>query len=263
MDRWRLRELNEVLGDHTIATILEGWSQFKHVRCGGLKPATVNRFRDTAQAAINHAGAEHGFDVPKIPKLTVNNERIRFLTATDQERLLSAYVPHVHDIVTVLCFNGLRTGEALRADFSHADMASRRLFIPDTKTGVPRRIRLHDRVFEAIQRVWVSRGQPTDGAILLNRFGQAYSDPRRYKYPGGNPLRSAHKTALRRVRITPVGGTDFTLHDWRHHWASHMAMGGCDLPTLQRLGGWKDYRSVQRYAAVSTEHMDEAVTKMR
>lgn len=40
-------------------------------------------------------------------------------------------------------------------------------------------------------------------------------------------------------------------------------MSGVDLPTLQRLGGWKDLRMVSRYTACSTEHMDAAVAKLR
>lgn len=39
-------------------------------------------------------------------------------------------------------------------------------------------------------------------------------------------------------------------------------MAGVDLPTIQRLGGWASLRMVERYAAVSTEHMAEAVRRL-
>lgn len=38
---------------------------------------------------------------------------------------------------------------------------------------------------------------------------------------------------------------------------------GIDLETIRRLGGWRSLDMVTRYAAVSTEHMDAAVAKLR
>ena len=40
-------------------------------------------------------------------------------------------------------------------------------------------------------------------------------------------------------------------------------MAGIDLITIMRMGGWKSLRMVQRYAAVDTAHMHEAVGKLR
>jgi integrase len=47
----------------------------------------------------------------------------------------------------------------------------------------------------------------------------------------------------------------FRLHDWRHHWASHAAMDGCDGAELMRLGGWKSPKMVQRYVDLNLEHL--------
>ena len=52
---------------------------------------------------------------------------------------------------------------------------------------------------------------------------------------------------------------DFTVHDWRHHWAFHCVMAGIDLITIMRMGGWDSLRMVQRYAAVDVTHMEAAV----
>jgi hypothetical protein len=40
-------------------------------------------------------------------------------------------------------------------------------------------------------------------------------------------------------------------------------MEGIDLETIRRMGGWKSLRMVERYAAVSTGHMDAAVAELR
>ena len=40
-------------------------------------------------------------------------------------------------------------------------------------------------------------------------------------------------------------------------------MSGIDLETIKRMGGWKSLRMVERYAAVSTEHMEHAIEKIK
>jgi integrase len=56
--------------------------------------------------------------------------------------------------------------------------------------------------------------------------------------------------------------TWFHIHDWRHHWASWFMMKGGRETELMRLGGWKDPRMVQRYVALSVEHLRKAVNQV-
>lgn len=132
------------------------------------------------------------------------------------------------------------------------------LFFPRTKTGNPRTVEIHPRVDAVLRPMWEARGKPGKGHVFLNRKGVPYTDTRDLKVQGGNPLQTSHENACKRAGIT-----DFTVHDWRHHWASHCVMAGVDLITLMRLGGWTSLRMVQRYAAVDTNHMKEAVRKLR
>ena len=132
------------------------------------------------------------------------------------------------------------------------------MFFARTKNGEPRTVAMHSRVKAAVEALWVSRDKPLDGHVFLNRLGQPYSDTRNYRFPGGNPLRKAHQTACGRAGIS-----DFRIHDWRHHWASWCVMSEIDLETIKRMGGWKSLRMVERYTAVSTEHMEEAIAKIK
>jgi integrase len=254
MDVWRLGELGDVLGDMPISDVLTGWANFKAERCTGLAPATVDRFRATLQAAINHAARERGFQAPAIPHVKFENERLRYLTKPQREALLAAYAPHVQPIALTLCFQGCRTQEALQLLWGDVDMERETLWFGRTKTGKPRTVQMHERVLAALKAM--ERGAPTTHVFLSAR-GKPYSDTRDYKLPGGNPLRKAHDTACRRAKIQ-----NFTVHDWRHHWASWCVMSGIDLPTIQRMGGWAGLRMVERYVAVSTDHMAAAVRKI-
>ena len=254
MDVWRLGELGDALGDVPVSDVLTGWARFKAQRCTGLAPATVDRFRATLQAAIKHAARERGFQAPAIPHVRFQNTRVRWLSQPQREALLAAYAPHVQPIALTLCFQGCRTQEVLQLLWSDVNQERKTLWFGRTKTGVPRTVAMHARVLAAIEAM--DRRAPTEHVFLSAR-GRPYGDTRDYKFPGGNPLRKAHDTACRRA-----GVQNFTVHDWRHHWASWCVMSGIDLPTIQRMGGWASLRMVERYVAVSTDHMAEAIRRI-
>ena len=257
MDVWRVGELNEVVGDYAIANIAEGWGMFKVARCSHLAPATVERFRATLQAALNSAAADWGVDAPRLPKIRFQNSRLRYLTHDERDRLLAAYPSHVRSIMLMLGYQGCRTQEALQLQWRDVDLTAGRIYFPRTKTGVPRTVAMHDRVRIELTALATARGLRREGHVFLNRLGHPYSDTRDYKYPGGNPLRKAHETACKRAGIR-----EFRVHDWRHHWASWCVMSGVDFETLKRMGGWASLRMVERYAAVSDDHMAAAIAKL-
>lgn len=262
-DLWRIGELNEIMGDHGLAAIAEGWAAFRRARCAGLAPATVDRFRAILQAALNHGAQDLGYDAPRIRPIPFSNQRLRWLTIPHADRLVAAYAPHVQPIIRVFRYQGARTQEALQLQWPNVDPVRETIYFERTKTGQPRTVAMHRLVAADIWRLWIARGRPDDGHVFLNRLDKPYADTRDYKYPGGNPLRRAHATAITRAGVRPNGGADFTVHDWRHHWASWCVMEGVDLITIARMGGWKDLRMVQRYAAVSTDHMARAIAKLR
>lgn len=189
----------------------------------------------------------------------VGRERFRFLSHADRDRLIGCYSPHVQPIATMFAFQGPRTQEALQLVWGAGgvDMERGAIFFARTKTGTPRTVEIHPRVAAALRPIWEERGKPEAGHVFLNRRGVPYTDTRDLKVQGGNPLQTAHENACRRAGIA-----DFTVHDWRHHWASHCVMAGVDLITVMRLGGWKSLRMVQRYAAVDTNHMKAAVLRL-
>lgn len=258
-DLWRLDQINRVVGDRSIARAADAWSEFKRVRCGGLSPATVQRFKATFSAAIHYLAAEEGFDAPKLPRgEKVSNKRTRYLTNGQADRLIASYASHVQPIATVLRWQGLRIMEALRGDWLHVSWKANAIFVPESKNGEPRTVTMHRRTRAALHRLWVSRGSPTEGPIFLTNRGEQYRDPRGYKIPSGSPIKKAHATACRRAAIS-----DFHVHDWRHHWASHCVMSGIDLETIRQEGGWKSLRMVERYATVSAAHRTRIMARLK
>jgi integrase len=259
-DLWRLDQINRVVGECSIAQAVDAWSKFKRTRCGGLSPATVQRFKATFSAALNYLASEHGFDAPKLPRSEkVSNKRLRYLTEGQADRLIASYAPHAQPIAIMLRWQGLRIGEALRADWVHVNWEANSIFVPETKNGEPRTVTMHEKTRAALHSLWVSRGSPTEGPLFLTNRGKPYADPRGYGVPSGSPIKKAHATACRRAGIE-----DFHVHDWRHHWASQCVMAGIDLETptgrwLEITANGRALRHGQRGSSVASDGQTEMI----
>jgi integrase len=264
-DRDRLAELNERIGGRLLSEAADAWREWKDARGPALRITTVSRWRSALHAAIAYGCETHGIDAPKLPAVRVRKhegERIAYLTHVEADRLIAGYNPYARGVALTLRYQGLRTQEALRLDWRQIDWRRRTLFVmataeqgvARTKSRQGRAVPMHRRVRVALYLIWRRRGRPARGPVFLSSRGEPYADTRG---KGGNPLKRAHATACRHAGIT-----SFRVHDWRHHWAAHMVMTGCDLYTLMRLGGWSSLEMVQRYSAVSIDHMAEAIERV-
>ena len=207
-------------------------------------------------AALRYGAEARQLTAPALPTIRQPEyEHAHFLTAAERDRLLGSYTPAAAPVAVTLAFQGMRTQEALRMDWRRVNWQRRTLYIPESKTGRARTVPMHRRVRVTLYLIWRKRGRPLAGPVVLSSRGEPYADTRGI---GGNPLAQAHATACRRAEID-----GFRVHDFRHTWAAHMVMSGTDLYTLMRLGGWRSLRMVQRYAAVSIEHMAEAMGRLR
>lgn len=256
----RVGKLNEVIGDMKLSDVQEAWKSFRANHLAGHKPAGQDRYRAALQAAVNTFYKEHQLEPIRLPGISFKNQRLCYLSHADRDRLINAYAPHVRPIATMLAFHGPRVQTALQIRWGAmgVDMVNRSILFEHSKTDTIQAVPMHERVYQALLPLWMKSGQLIGTQVFLNSRGEPYQDTRKAKIPGGNPLRSAHKTACRRAGI--VG---FRMHDWRHHWASHCVMAGIDLVTIERMGGWTDLRMVERYSAVGFAHMRAAVDKLK
>ena len=70
-------------------------------------------------------------------------------------------------------------------------------------------------------------------------------------------IRTGFEKAVKRAGIE-----DFTFHDLRHTFASHLVMNGVDIRTVQQLLGHKDIKMTMRYSHLSDSHLMDAVQKV-
>ena len=258
-DILRIGKLNGLIGDFSLREPKQAWEHFRRAYLTGHDPGGQDRYRSVFQAAINVHYDLHDLPPLRIKAIPFNNERVRFLSKEDRDRLIAAYSPHIQPIIIMLAFQGPRIQTALQIPWGvdGIDMKERSVRFNHSKNAVIKSVPMHPRLFDVLRPIWEKRGQPTKGHVFLNRFGKPYSDTRKSNIPGGNPIKNQHATACKRAGIE-----DFTVHDWRHHWASHCVMAGIDLITIMNMGGWKSLRMVQRYSSVSVDHMRESINKL-
>lgn len=259
----QLDDFNSRIGNRTLLEADDAWQVWLKDRGAALSPGSVARWRSTLNAALVHGAKANSTVAPPLPGVRVPvRAGVPYLPTDEANLLLASYSPAARPVAITLAYQGLRTQEALRLEWRDVSWKRRTLFVgrgkgavAQTKSGKSRTVPMHRRVRVALYLIWRAMRRPKNGPVFLSSRGAPYEDT---TGKGGNPLKKQHATACR-----SAGVTDFRIHDWRHHWAAHMVMTGTDLYTLMRLGGWSSLRMVERYAAVSVEHMAAAVARLK
>lgn len=216
----------------------------------GNKPATVNRLTAVLKHMVHKAVdwelvEENALKkVRQAKQLEVNNRRLRYLSREECQALLNTCDGHLRPIVTFALNTGCRKGEILNLTWDNVDLRHGFILLERTKNGERREVPINSTLRATLE----SLPRRIDGGHVFYdpRTGKAYQD-----------IKRSFNTALRKVGIK-----DFTFHDLRHTFASHLVMAGVDLTTVSRLLGHKDLSMTLRYSHLSPAHMSQAVDVM-
>ncbi len=223
--------------------MLEKW-QSEQLK--GNKPATVNR-KLTILKHIIKKGTDWGMAseetlkrMRKMEKKVEENTRLRFLPVEECQTLINCYAPHLKPIVTVALHTGMRRGEILGLRWEQVDLRHGFILLDTTKNGERREIPIDTTLEFLFQDI-----------LEDAKSEYVFTDKNGKPYKG---IKRSFKTALKEVGIR-----DFRFHDLRHTFASHLAMKGVDLKTIQELLGHKSLNMTLRYAHLSPGHKKKAV----
>lgn len=137
----------------------------------------------------------------------------------------------------LLCYTGMRLGEALAIKLSQVSLERRAIYLPETKNGEARTVHLTSELITALANH--PRG--------LDRR----PDDRLIRYHAGGRFRDLLKESMAAAGLQfprRQGG----YHLFCHTWATWMRRyGGLDTSALLETGRWKDRTSAARY-----EHLD-------
>lgn len=219
----------------------------------GHKPSTVNTDLTMLKSMFNRANEwgdlnEHN-PARDIKKLKEDNERCRYLTEEEQDRLLSNCSGVLRTVVLVALRTGLRWGELISLKWQQVPMSNFVDFENNT-------IFIHEALSKSNKSRYVPLALSVKQALMdfpqCSETGYIFVNPKT-----GKPivtLKKSFHTALKKAKIE-----DFRFHDLRHCFASDLVRKGTDLYVVQRLLGHSSPKMTQRYAHLSGDQLRDAI----
>lgn len=238
-DKYRLRAL-----DLPISAPLPISSKELEDRIPDSSAGAWNRTLALILAVHNAAGVKP----PEIKRRPMPVGRTRWLSLEEWNRLkpkLEEESQLLRQAAEFTLATGLRENNVLELTWDQVDLKRRVAWLhgDQMKGRVPHGVPLNDAAL----------------AVLAERRGihkrWVFGNP---DYPLTKASNRAWYSAVRRAKLP-----GFRWHDLRHTWASWAVMSGVRLEELMKLGGWKTYSMVLRYAHLAPEHMAEAAAKVR
>jgi integrase len=220
--------------------------KFKLMRLKKVTPATINR---------DIACLKHMFTIANEWQYTKHNPtkgikllkeppgRVRYLDNEEVERLIATSNWPLKTIIIIALNTGMRKGEILGLKWSDIDLKNSLLMVGKTKNNERRIVTINNTLYQEFSNIPRHISSPY---VIYNKDGKPFKG-----------VRKSFAAALKRANIT-----DFRFHDLRHTFASHLAMSGVSLKTIQQLLGHKDLSMTMRYAHLSEEYMQNAVKKL-
>jgi integrase len=249
--RYTLGQLEHEFGATPLAALSSfRFEQWKARRKKEVAPATVNRELTLLKAMLKKAVVWKLLDqnpAGDVKPLPVNNQRLRYLTSEELERLLEAarcdVAVWLAPAILLAVHTGLRQGELLRLRWQDIDEGLYLATIAQTKNNTPKHVPLNAAARAALAAL------PRDGATVL-------------AWPWGGPVSNTTLHAAFKRTCTAAKIQDFRWHDLRHTFASHCVMAGVDLRTVQELLGHKTLEMTMRYSHLAPAHKAAAVEKL-
>ena len=181
-----------------------------------------------------------------IKEYKLNNQRQRYLTKEEAQRLLDAINQteqniHLKYIVPMLILTGARKGEVLRARYEDFNLNQLTWTIPISKSGKKRILPITPQLLELYNSIPKTNGEylfasPVTGKPYVSIY---------------NSWNSAR---------TRAGLKDLRMHDLRHSFASALVNNGRSLYEVQILLGHSTSKMTQRYAHLSNESLMNAAS---
>lgn len=220
---------------------------------------TLKHYRDTLELLFKYA-KQWGWTVTNpldgVNRITkFNNERVRFLSDDERERLLAACKDsdnnQLYPVVVFALSTGARKGEILNLTLADMDLGREVAILRETKNRETRAVpivhHLKDLLEIQIERsraYYDCHGHETSAMFLFpRRDGLAPID-----------IRKAWENARDAAKVT-----DFRFHDLRHSTASYLAMNGASQLEIAEVLGHKTLQMVKRYSHLSEGHVRKVI----
>lgn len=229
-----LMEAEEIMGKPKLSEInTDLIAEYANVLSAHVKNSTINRKLSNLHTLLKYAYDREW--LPKMPTMAwqkEDNERIRWLSKDEEEKLLSLLPQPYSAFCEILIHTGMRRGELLALKKEEVDGDYARLW--KTKTKKARSVPLSDRAKELIDQY-----VPFNIEI--------------------SPLRTAWLTAKKEMGLED--DPHFVMHTLRHTTATRMLDTTGNIAVVQKMLGHAKIATTMRYAHVSDDSLLDAVRK--
>lgn len=218
----------------------------RDLRLKTVGPATVVRELGLLQHGYEIARRVWGYDalanpVKDVEKPKLPRGRSRRLTAAEEAllRQMSARAGNrrLLSVITVALETSMRLGEIVGARWEHFDPEARVLYLPSTKSGVPRTVPLSRLAVKTIEDQGGREG------LIFNTTAEA--------------IKRSFIRTTRRAKID-----DLRFHDLRHEAISRLVERGFDLPSVMMFSGHSDHRMLLRYTHLKARSLVERLDEV-
>jgi integrase len=218
-----------------------------------LAPATINRYGASLAAVvtwtIKKRIAPKGYVHPcrSVERRTENNERTRFLSDDERDRLLQACKastwPRLYALVLMALTTGARKSELTGLRWADIDLERAEALVGRTKNGDPRVLPLVPAVIEQLK--------PLADAAAVHVFVSTRRKDQAFAFE------AKFIEAMRSARLRGV-----TFHTMRHSCASSLAKNGATLLEIADLLGHRQLQMTKRYSHLATDHKAALVNRV-
>ena len=232
---------NSIWGNKNINSIFPlDVEEFKRRRIKDVSLSTCNRELACIKNLFSKAiewGKLKDNPAKTVKLFKVKNQRLRYLEKEEIKRLIDACPDYLKNIVSIAVLTGMRKSEILNMKWRDVNFNQRIITLLDTKNGEKREVPMNGIVYDLLMHLSLGKAASSP-YVFPNRDGKAYQE-----------IKRSFGKALIKANIK-----DFCFHSLRHTWASQMAMAGVPLEVIQKLGGWKSFSMVLRYAHLSPSY---------
>ena len=223
-------------------------------------PASVNR----EMSCLHHLFAkgkewdlleENPFSKGKSLLMKENNQRTRFLSHEEIQKLLNASPEHLKNIIIIALNTGMRRSEIFGLTWDQVRNGF--IYLQHTKTNEPRQIPINDTLAELFKRL--KQENPGTNYVFTYKKKKLDKESNAVSLVVDNDKRLDNVKKSFAKALKNAGIDHCTLHDLRHTFASHLLMNGASIKDVQELLGHKTMQMTLRYAHLSQEHKKKAV----
>ena len=232
--------LGRELGDYSIKRLTPSViAKFRDHRLATRAPQTVKHEICFIARVIKVASMEWGLVLPSgnpvdmVAKPKLPRGRDRRLSPEEEPVLLGELTstPIVRFAVMLAIETAMRRGEILGIKREHIDYRNRTLYIPDTKTGVPRTIPLSTKAAHVLQ------------------YAECESEEMLFPIKPRS-VSQAFRRACERTDIV-----NLKFHDMRHEAASRLFEKGLNVMEVASITGHQDLKMLRRYTHLRAEDL--------